>query len=155
MSDTLVVYFSRKGYARRVATELAAQENADLLELRTTERTQGVLGFWWCGRFGMHRWHMPLVPYDTDVSAYRRVIVVSPIWVFTACAPVYAFARQESGRIARVSYAFVHFSPFMRYSGTVARLDATLGARNEGYESVACAWGIFYLRRRYATLTKS
>ena len=155
MSDTLVVYFSRKGRAQRVAEELAQAENADLLRLETTEPTQGKLGFWWCGRFAMHRWAMPLRSYETDVSAYARVIVVSPVWVFSACSPVYAFARAESGRVKRVRYAFVHFSPFMRYKGTVAALDKAFNAASEGYESVACAWGFAYLRKRFPSLSKS
>lgn len=155
MSDTLVVYFSRKGYARKVAEERAAREGADILRLETSERTGGVLGFWWCGRFGMHRWEMPLKTYETDVSTYERVIVVSPIWVFSACSPVYAFARNESGRVKRVSFVFVHFSPFMRYRGTAERLGRMLGATSDGYESVMCMWGLIPYRRSYATLSNS
>ena len=34
--DRLVVFFSRMGYVRRIAYE-------------TAERTEGTLGFWWCG----------------------------------------------------------------------------------------------------------
>lgn len=155
MSDALVVYFSRKGYVRREAEALARGMGADLLELRTPERTRGVLGFWWCGRFGMHRWPMKLLPYDTDVSRYERVVIVSPVWVFSACAPVYAFAREQRGRVKSARYVFVHFSPFMRYPKTARALDRLLDARSEGYASAACAWGHVYLRREYAALSRS
>ena len=56
----LVVFFSRLGYTRKLAYEIANGQGADILELATPERTKGNAGFWWCGRFGMHKWGMPL-----------------------------------------------------------------------------------------------
>lgn len=52
----LVVYFSRMGYVKKQAMEEANRMGAALYEVRSTERTEGTLGFWWCGRYGMHRW---------------------------------------------------------------------------------------------------
>ncbi len=49
----LVVYFSRMGYTKRTAYEAADALGADIYEIKATERTEGTLGFWWCGRFGM------------------------------------------------------------------------------------------------------
>lgn len=69
----LVVYFSRKGYVEKLALAKAAALGADVVKLETTERTQGILGFWWCGRFGMHRWEMALKPLTVDVATYDRV----------------------------------------------------------------------------------
>ena len=43
------------GYGRKKAPEEADRTGATLYEVRSTERTAGTLGFWWCGRFGMHR----------------------------------------------------------------------------------------------------
>ena len=55
----LVVYFSRMGYTKRTAYEAADALGANIYEIKATERTEGTLGFWWCGRYGMHRWPMP------------------------------------------------------------------------------------------------
>lgn len=52
----LVVYFSRMGYVRRKAFEEAARTGAEVYEIQSAERTEGTLGFWWCGRYAMHRW---------------------------------------------------------------------------------------------------
>ena len=52
----LVVYFSRMGYVKKQAMEEANQTGAALYEIRSTARTEGTLGFWWCGRYGMHCW---------------------------------------------------------------------------------------------------
>lgn len=56
----LVVLFSRLGYTRKLAYEIADDQGADILELATPERTISNAGFWWCGRFGMHKWGMSL-----------------------------------------------------------------------------------------------
>ena len=58
----LVVFFSRMGYTRKKALEEADRTGADIYEVKATERTEGTLGFWWCGRYGMHRWAMPIEP---------------------------------------------------------------------------------------------
>ena len=67
-----------------------------LYEIRAAERTEGTLGFWWCGRYGMHRWAMPIEPIDIDLSAYTHVTVCAPIWVFALAAPVRASSSAAS-----------------------------------------------------------
>lgn len=149
---TLVVYFFRKGYARRIAESIAAARKADLLQLRTPERTTGIPGFWWCGRFGMHRWPMALEEYAVDPAGYDRVVIVSPVWVFSACAPVWAFCRREAGKVRAAEYVLLHFSPLpMRYPGTVRALDATLGISHAAFRSIVCCWGHVLRDRTFNT----
>ena len=69
--ERLVVFFSRVGYGRKLAYEEANRTGGAVYEITATERTEGTLGFWWCGRFGMHKWHyahrrglVPLCPRD-------------------------------------------------------------------------------------------
>lgn len=146
----LVVYFSRKGYVGLYAQRMAAEQGADLLELITPEKTAGKLGFWWCGRFSMHRWDMPLKAMDVVLEQYEQLIICSPIWVFSACAPVWSFAKWAKGRVRSVEYVLFHFSRFpMRYDKTVAALDRAIDARHTAYESVACMYGNVIQKRRY------
>lgn len=146
---TLIAYFSRKGYVRRVARNEAEVRAADLFEITTPERTRGIPGFWWCGRFGMHRWDMPIDPITADVEAYDTVVVCTPIWVFTMAAPVRAFLRACSGRAKNVEYIFVHFSFPMRYDRTAADMDRLLGVNHSRYTSVACLWGRVLRQRMF------
>lgn len=46
------------------------------------------LGFWWCGRFGMHKWCMNI---NVDLKKYKKVKIVSPIWVFSISSPIKDF----------------------------------------------------------------
>lgn len=63
----LVVCFSRMGYVRKQALAEADRTGAAVYEIRAAERTAGTLGFWWCGRYGMHRWPMPIEPVGLDL----------------------------------------------------------------------------------------
>lgn len=141
MKRICVVYFSRKGYVRALALEEARKRDADVLEISTSEPTKGVGGFWWCGRFGMLRRLMPLLPYDTDVSAYEKILVFTPIWVFGACAPVRAFLSENKGRFRALEYTLVHFSLPMRFAKSVRDMDALSGHACERYASVCVMWG--------------
>ena len=147
---TLVAYFSRKGYCARVAKDYAKQENAELLEIKTSEPTKGKLNFWWCGRFAMHRWEMKLSAPQTPPEGSDRLIVVSPIWVFSVCAPMRAFLHLMNGQVKTAKYCLVHFSCFpMRYGKTVAEMDRLLGIKAESYESVCCMLGKMFKRRTF------
>ena len=71
----LVVFFSRMGYVKRAAYEEAGRTGASIYEIKAAERTEGTAGFWWCGRFAMHRWDMPIEPVEIDLSQYEHVTI--------------------------------------------------------------------------------
>ena len=133
----LVVYFSRMGYGKRLAYEEAERTGAEIYELRSTERTAGTLGFWWCGRCAMHRWDMPIEPVTVDLTRYERVTICTPIWVFALAAPVRAFCRQSAGKIRAYDAIVVHHQNSV-YENAVQEMDALLGIRHDGLRSVRC-----------------
>lgn len=136
----LVVYFSRGGYVKKVAFELANQSGADVLEITTPERTKGFLGFMWCGRFGMHKWSMPITYAQIDLEKYEKVTICSPIWVFSVCAPIRAFAQNNAGKIKQVDYVFVHFMNGI-FTKPATELDKTLGVSCQKITNVCCRFG--------------
>ena len=138
----LVVYFSRMGYVRAIARAEAARTGAALLEIRAAERTEGTLGFWWCGRYGMHRWPMPIRPVAADLAVYDHVTICSPIWVFALAAPVRAFCAQAAGKIREADYILVHHQNG-RYENAAREMDGLLGLRRTGLRSVRCRKGTF------------
>ena len=139
----LVVYFSRMGYTRKVAWETANRTGAVIRELRTPERTEGTLGFWWCGRFGLHRMPMPLEKLDVDVGRFDHVTIVTPIWVFSLCAPVRQFCREAAGKLKSVDYVLVHHMK-CRFEGVAGEMDALLHQRRHNLTSVCCRRGHFW-----------
>lgn len=107
--NILVVYFSRRGYTKKEAYKIANEVSAKILELKTVEKTEGILGFWWCGRFAMHKWNMDLEEINEDISKYEKVIIVTPTWVFSLSAPIRTFCYKYSGKIKNVEYVATHF----------------------------------------------
>ena len=138
----LVVYFSRMGYVRRQAFEEAGRTGAALCEIRSTERTAGTPGFWWCGRYGMHRWPMPIEPVTIDLSAYAHVTICAPIWVFALAAPVRSFCMQAAGQIREADYILVHHTAG-RYENAAAEMDALLGLKHTALRTIQCRTGTF------------
>ena len=114
-SKTLVVYFSRKQYTKRIAYETADAEKAAIVELKTNERTEGDLGFWWCGRFGMHGWPMETLPLGVELDAFDKIILVTPIWVFRMCGPMRDFLQKSKDVLAgkEAKATFNHFNPWL------------------------------------------
>ena len=124
----LVVYFSRLGAVRQAALEEADLTGAQVFELRTGEHTEGTSGFWWCGRFAMHGWEMPL-------ERYEHVTICSPIWVFRLSPPVRAFCRAARGRIREADYLLVHYQKCL-YEDAAREMDELLGLRRTGLRSI-------------------
>lgn len=136
----LVVYFSRMGYVKKIAYEEANRTCADIYEIKATEKISGTLGFWWCGRFGMHRWEMPIEEIGVDASAYDEVTVCSPIWVFSICSPVRSFLSQSKGKIKNVNYILVHYTNG-KYTNAADEADKMLGIKRKSLINVRCRQG--------------
>lgn len=136
----LVVFFSRHGYVKKIAYEKAKKINADIYEIKTTEKISGTAGFWWCGRFGMHRWDMPVEEKTIDLEGYEKIIICTPVWVFSLAAPVRAFLRKSAGKIKNAEYVVVHFSNGV-YKNVEKEMDDILGLSNSSFESYSCKMG--------------
>ena len=136
----LVVYFSRMGYTKKRALEAADRTGAEIYKVRAAERTSGTLGFWWCGRYGMHRWAMPIEDIGVQLEKYDHVTVCSPVWVFNLCAPMREFCKKASGRIRSADYILVHHQKSL-YANAADEMDRLLGLKDTPAVSVCCREG--------------
>ena len=129
-SKTLVVYFSRKKFTKKIAYEIADKEKANIKELITKERTEGDLGFWWCGRFGMHAWPMETEPLDVELNAYNKIILVTPIWVFRMCSPMRDFINKNKDILKQkeVCVVFNHFNPWLP-KGAIKEIEKSINIK--------------------------
>lgn len=143
----LVVYFSRMGYTKKRALEAADRTGAEIYEVRAAERTSGTLGFWWCGRYGMHRWAMPIEDIGVQLEKYDHVTVCSPVWVFNLCAPMREFCKKASGRICSADYILVHHQKSL-YANAADEMDRLLGLKDTHAVSVCCREGRYLKQGR-------
>ena len=142
----LVVFLSRLGYVRKVAYEEANRSGAEVYEVKSTERTEGTIGFWWCGRYGMHQWEMPIEPVSVNLSDYEHVTICTPIWVFSVAAPMRSFCAQAAGRIKEVDYILVHHQG-NTYRNAANEMDRLLGLKRTEFRSVQCRKGRYFAGR--------
>lgn len=138
--NELVVFYSRNGYSKKIAYEIANESGALILETIPKEKTSGLLGFLWCGRFGMHKWGMKLEDINIDIKKYNKVTICSPIWVFDISAPMRSFINQNIGNLNKVDYVLVHFmkASFLK---VVNKMDNLLGIKHSKYTSICCRFG--------------
>lgn len=138
----IVVFFSRMGYTKKIAHEAANKigTEAEIIELKAKEKVDNTSGFWWCGRYGMHKWRMEIEDINVDLSKYEKVIIVSPIWVFSICAPIREFCYKYSKDIKKTSYIFTHFmrTDFTKVAG---EMDKIIGKKRESFTSICIRLG--------------
>lgn len=138
--DVIVVYFSRMGYTKKVAYEEAEKQKADIIEIKAKEKTENTSGFWWCGRYGMHKWRMPIYDINVDLKTYKKVIIVSPIWVFSVSAPIREFCYKYSESIKSVEYIFSHFTN-TKCENVADEVDSILNKKREKFTSICIRLG--------------
>lgn len=136
----LVVFFSRMGYTKKLAYEAANKSGAAVYEIRATEHTEGTWGFWWCGRYGMHRWPMPIEPIRIALKGYDHVTICTPVWVFSLASPVREFCRQARGNIRQADYILCHHMK-CRFQNVAKEMDALLAIDHTHMKSVCCREG--------------
>ena len=58
---------------------------------------------------------METYPLDVDIDKYKKVILVTPIWVFKMCAPMRDFVskNQDILKNKEVKVIFNHFNPWL------------------------------------------
>lgn len=140
--ERLVVYFSRMGYVRKAALEEADRTGAEIFELKSTEHAEGTSGFWWCGRFGMHKWEMPIEELPPGLSEYAHVTICSSVWVFALAAPVRAFCKAANGKIREADYIVLHHMK-SSFDSVAEEADSLLGITHTGFRSICCRKGKF------------
>lgn len=97
--NTTVVYYSRFGTTRTIATALAQELGAEVREIKAV-REYGFMGMGFRAAFGIR---MPIQPMDLDFSGVDRIVLCAPIWAGKPANPARTFlqeAKIEGKRLA-------------------------------------------------------
>lgn len=100
---TLIVYYSRTGYTRRVAQNLARRLNADLEEIGTDPRP-GSLGYLRCALEGLLKLQTAIHAPQHDPAAYGLVLVGGPVWFWGLSSPVRSYLMLRRRRLPQVAF---------------------------------------------------
>jgi flavodoxin len=106
MSDArvLVVYFSRTGTTRSVASALARMLSADLEEICDCAERRGAMGYLRCCVDAWRKRPAEIVPAGLDASRYDLVVVGTPIWAGSVAAPVREYLQENCLKLRHVAF---------------------------------------------------
>ena len=103
MPEALVVYFSRTGYTRKIAEELAGRCNADLEAVEDVRPRSGLFGYLRSGREAYRKELIEIRPTVRDPSAYDVVILGTPVWAGHVSSPIRAYLAAHGRTLERVA----------------------------------------------------
>jgi flavodoxin len=104
----LVVYFSRRGHTRAMATLIAEQCGAETEEIVDVVDRRGLLGYWRSMLEAVLHWPAPIQPSSHSPRDYDTVIIGTPVWAWQLASPVRAYLCRHRGRFRRVAFFCCH-----------------------------------------------
>ena len=132
---TLVLYYSYTGHTKALAEKFAAEEAADLVEIRDVNRPNKLKAYT-AGCYAAIKGNAwPICPLETDLTAYDRLLLLSPIWAgnpppaVNAVLPLFPADKVVSVKLISASGK----------SGCRERLEAEIRAKNctpEDFEDI-------------------
>lgn len=104
MNRILVTYFSRTGYTRRVAEQLARALDATLCRIKEPASRMGLLGYSRCLLEATFNFDPQIEPLPHDPAKFDLVVIGTPIWGWQLASPTRAFARTYRAGIKRAAF---------------------------------------------------
>lgn len=104
MSRILVVYYSRTGYTRTLAGELAAALDADVDQLDDGRNRSGILSYLRCGREALKKRTVQLRPPAYDPSTYDVVVLGTPVWAGNVSSPLRSYVAAHGAQLRKVAF---------------------------------------------------
>ncbi|WNC94035.1 flavodoxin [Paraburkholderia sp. FT54] len=100
----LVVFFSRSGTTRVLASTLAKMLSADFEEICDCTERLGAMGYMRCLFDSWRKRPSEIVPAGLDTSQYDLVVVGTPIWAGSVSAPVREYLLENRLKLRHVAF---------------------------------------------------
>jgi flavodoxin len=104
MQRILVVYYSRTGYTRTLAGEIAAAVQCDIERLDDGRDRSGVWEYLRCAREAIKHRTIEIRPPSYDPSGYDLVVLGTPVWAGHVCSPLRSYLVAHKGRLPEVAF---------------------------------------------------
>ncbi len=104
MPRVLIVYFSRTGYTRRIAEEIAAACGADIEPIQDVRARSGIWGYLRSGREAWRKRLIDIQPPTKRPSDYDLVVLGTPVWAGNICSPVRAYVAAHQENFMQVAF---------------------------------------------------
>lgn len=102
--QTLVVYYSRTGYTKRIAEAVASKLDSDIERIRDMKDRSGFIGYMRSGWEAL-RGKTPIIKDpESDPSDYDIFIIGTPVWVQRPSSPVLTYLHRFSDNFKKTAY---------------------------------------------------
>ncbi len=108
--NTLVVFYSLTGNSKKIAEYISQENDYDLLELQPEEdiSKKGFISML-KGSWQVIRKYTPLLkPYDVDLLQYKKIIIVTPVWVGNLTPAIHSFIKNEKIQNKKLAFIASH-----------------------------------------------
>lgn len=102
--EVLVTYYSRSGFTKKTAEEIAKNLNCDIEEIVEKGDRNGFKGYW---RSIIDSTFGRLAPIENpkkDLSRYGLVIIGTPVWSSAVSSPIRTYLSQNKERFNHVAF---------------------------------------------------
>jgi flavodoxin len=110
MNKILVVYYSRTGRTKKVAEAIAAKLGADIEEIVDTTPRKGLRAIFHSTLDGLFNRTTDIKEPVKDPYDYDLIVVGTPIWAGSVCAPVRDYFTWTEGTIRKTAFFLTHGS---------------------------------------------
>lgn len=102
--NNLVVYYSRSGVTKAVATHLAEKMNCEIEEIIDLKDRSGPKGYFIAGKDAATKKLTEIKESQKDPAAYDTVIIGTPVWAFTMAPAVRTYIENNKAKFKNVSF---------------------------------------------------
>ncbi len=102
----LIVYYSKTGNTRIIATELAKKFKADIDEI-TDKKKKGIFGLIWACRQAMNKKSSEII-YSKNPKSYDLVILGGPVWAWNLIPPLRKYLEENKSLIKKFGFFLTH-----------------------------------------------
>jgi len=100
---TLIVYYTRTNFTKKIAEELAQKLGADLEELIDLKNRQGAFGFVIAGKDATTKKLTEIMPINKNLRDYDLVIIGTPVWAGTMSAAMRTFLVHHQDSLKKIA----------------------------------------------------
>ena len=98
---TLIVFYSRTGFTKKLALALAAKLQADTEELVDNTSRKGIMGWLKGGRDAVKKFMTVISPAQKDPALYDLVVLGSPVWAGTMAPALRTYLTQQKSKVKK------------------------------------------------------
>lgn len=132
---TLVIFYSYTGSTEKLAQNIASKASADIIEVKDQVKPSKFAAYTLGCFKAMRMKPSDIEPFEADLSAYEKIILMSPVWAGRIAPPlVRVFEMLPPGRALEV--IAVSASGKSRAKDDVSALLNSRGCKSVRYKDV-------------------